>query len=124
MRGLVIGMMGVVCALTATVASAGLTLNGANENGIRLQGWTLNGANENGIRLQGLTLNGAGENGIRLQGLTLNGAGENGIRLQGIDPNGQPVAGTLVVATMKSTGVRVQGMKIVGGQLFFDTAAK
>jgi hypothetical protein len=109
MRGLVIGMMGVVCALTATVASAGLTLNGAGENG---------------IRLQGLTLNGAGENGIRLQGLTLNGAGENGIRLQGIDPNGQPVAGTLVVATMKSTGVRVQGMKIVGGQLFFDTAAK
>ena len=109
MRGLVIGMMGVVCALTATVASAGLTLNGANENGVRLQGWTLNGANENGVRLQGLTLN---------------GAGENGVWLQGIDSNGQPVAGTLVAASMKSTGVRVQGMKIVGGQLFFGTAAK
>jgi uncharacterized protein YjbI with pentapeptide repeats len=116
--------MGIVCALAATVASAGQAFNGANENGIQLQGLTLNGANENGTRLQGLTLNGANQNGIRLQGLTLNGAGENGIRLQGIDPNRQPVIGTLAVASMKSTGVRVQGMKIVGGQLFFRTAAK
>jgi hypothetical protein len=71
--------------VSATSASASVTLNGIDGNGMPINGMPRNGLPINGVPLNGIPLNGMPRNGMPL----------NGTPLQGLPMNGLPMQGTL-----------------------------